>query len=143
LLMVFIADDIEIPDAELAFTTSRSSGPGGQNVNKVNTRVTLLFDLDKSPSLLEEQRALIHERLAGRINKEGILRVIVQRHRTQLANRDEAVRKFADLLRAALFEEEVRVPVKVPKGVNQRRLEDKRLRSRLKRERSAAFGEDD
>lgn len=141
--MVFIADDIEIPDAELAFTTSRSSGPGGQNVNKVNTRVTLLFDLDKSPSLLEEQRALIHERLAGRINKEGILRVIVQRHRTQLANRDEAVRKFADLLRAALFEEEVRVPVKVPKGVNQRRLEDKRLRSRLKRERSAAFGEDD
>lgn len=141
--MVFIADDIEIPDAELAFTTSRSSGPGGQNVNKVNTRVTLLFDLDRSPSLLEEQRSLIHERLAGRINKEGVLRVIVQRHRTQLANREEAVRKFADLLHAALLEEEVRVQVSVPKGVNQRRLEEKRLRSRLKRERSAAFGEDD
>ena len=141
--MVFIADDIEIPDAELAFTTSRSSGPGGQNVNKVNSRVTLLFDLDRSPSLLEEQRALIHERLTGRINKQGVLRVIVQRHRTQLANREEAVRKFADLLHAALLEEEVRVKVSLPKGVNQRRLEEKRLRSRLKRERSAALGEDD
>ena len=141
--MVFIADDIEIPDAELAFTTSRSSGPGGQNVNKVNSRVTLLFDLDRSPSLLEEQRALIHVRLTGRINKQGVLRVIVQRHRTQLANREEAVRKFADLLHAALLEEEVRVKVSLPKGVNQRRLEEKRLRSRLKRERSAALGEDD
>ena len=141
--MVQVLDNLEIPDEGLEFATSRSSGPGGQNVNKVNTRVTLLFDLDRSPSLLEEQRSLIHERLAGRINKEGVLRVIVQRHRTQLANKEEAVRKFADLLHAALLEEEVRVQVSVPKGVNQRRLEEKRLRSRLKRERSAAFGEDD
>jgi ribosome-associated protein len=139
--VVLIADDIEISDTELAFTTSRSSGPGGQNVNKVNTRVTLLFNVDSSPSLREEQRMLVRERLAGRINKEGTLRVVVQRHRTQLANREEAVRRFADLVRDALFEEEVRI--KVPKGVKERRLEEKRLRSRLKRERSTGFGEDD
>jgi len=141
--VVLIAENIEIPDIELAFTTSRSSGPGGQNVNKVNTRVTLLFDLDRSPTLLESQRLLLHERLAGRINKEGILRVIVQRHRTQLANREEAVRKFADLVRAALFEEEARIQVSVSRGMKERRLEEKRLRGRLKRERSVGFGEDD
>jgi ribosome-associated protein len=141
--VVLIADDIEISDTELAFTTSRSSGPGGQNVNKVNTRVTLLFNVDSSPSLREEQRMLVRERLAGRINKEGTLRVVVQRHRTQLANREEAVRRFADLVRDALFEEEVRIKVRVPKGVKERRLEEKRLRSRLKRERSTGFGEDD
>jgi ribosome-associated protein len=137
--VVLIADDIEISDTELAFTTSRSSGPGGQNVNKVNTRVTLLFNVDSSPSLREEQRMLVRER----INKEGTLRVVVQRHRTQLANREEAVRRFADLVRDALFEEEVRIKVRVPKGVKERRLEEKRLRSRLKRERSTGFGEDD
>ncbi len=141
--MVFIADGVDIPDAELAFTTSRSSGPGGQNVNKVNTRVTLLFDVDRSPSLLEQQRLLLHERLGGRINKEGILRVIVQRHRTQLANREEAVRRFVHLVRAALLEEEVRIKVSVPSSVNRRRLEEKRLRSRRKRDRSADFHEDD
>jgi ribosome-associated protein len=141
--VVLIADGIEISDTELAFTTSRSSGPGGQNVNKVNTRVTLLFDVERSPSLLEEQRLLVRERLTGRINKEGILRVVVQRHRTQLANREEAVRRFADLVRVALFEEQVRIKVRMPKGVKERRLEEKRLRSRLKRERSTGFGEDD
>ena len=63
--MVAISDGLEIPDEELQFTTSRSSGPGGQNVNKVNTRVTLLFDVDRSPSLTEVQRRMLHERLGG------------------------------------------------------------------------------
>jgi ribosome-associated protein len=141
--MVEITDRLEIPDAELTFTTSRSSGPGGQNVNKVNTRVTLLFDVERSPSLSEEQRGRLRERLAGRINKDGVLRVVVQRHRTQWANREGAVGRFADLLKGALADEADRVPVSVPPGVNERRLEQKRQRSRLKRERSADFGDGD
>ncbi len=97
--MVHVLDDLEIPDEELTFTTSRSSGPGGQNVNKLSTRVTLLFNVDDSPRLSVEQRGLLRLHLAGRISRAGVLRVVSQRHRTQLANKDAAVARFAELLR--------------------------------------------
>ncbi len=135
--MVRVTDDLEIADTELVFSTSRSSGPGGQNVNKVNTRVTLLFDLEGSASLSAEQRALLRQKLPGRINKDGVLRVVSQRHRTQLANRDAAVRRFADLVREALTEAPERVPIPLPARANERRLEAKRRRGRLKRERTS------
>ena len=135
-MMVRLTDKIEIPDAELAFTTSRSSGPGGQNVNKVDTRVTLLFDLAASPSLSPEQKELVRARLAGRINKVGVLRVVSQRHRTQSANRDAVVARFAELLRDALVEERERRPPSPPAALNERRLEEKRHRKRVKRERT-------
>ena len=83
--MVYVAEGVDIPEGELDFSTSRSSGPGGQNVNKVSTRVTLLWDVDGSPSLSPEQRERLHARLAGRINRAGVLRVGSQRHRTHLA----------------------------------------------------------
>jgi ribosome-associated protein len=141
--MVHIMEDLEIPDGELTFTTSRSGGPGGQNVNKVNTRVTLLFDIAGSPSLSDQQRALVHERLSGRINREGVLRVVSQRHRTQLANRETTVQRFARLLREALTEAPARVPVDVPKALDHKRLEEKRRRGRLKRERAVEPGDED
>jgi ribosome-associated protein len=96
--MVYVTAGLEIPEAELEFATSRSSGPGGQNVNKVSTRVTLLWNVDASPSISDKQRALVRERLAGRISREGVLRVSSQRHRTQLGNREAAVARFAELL---------------------------------------------
>ena len=139
--MVPILEDLDIPGGELTFTTSRSSGPGGQNVNKVNTRVTLLFEVE-SPSLSEQQRQAVRTRLAGRINREGVLRVVSQRHRTQLANRETAVQRFADLLREALAEEPERVPVRLPETVNEKRLEAKRRRSRTKRERIVDLDEE-
>ncbi len=139
--MVRILEDLDIPEGELTFTTSRSSGPGGQNVNKVNTRVTLLFEVE-SPSLSEQQRQAVRTRLAGRINREGVLRVVSQRHRTQLANRETAVQRFADLLREALAEEPERVPVRLPETVNEKRLEAKRRRSRTKRERIVDLDEE-
>jgi ribosome-associated protein len=141
--MVYVMDGLDIPDEELDFTTSRSGGPGGQNVNKVNTRVTLLFDVDGSPLLSEQQRQALRTRLAGRINKGGVLRVVSQRHRTQLANREAAVRRFADLLREALTEAPERVPVELPVRLDRKRLEEKRRRGRLKRDRAVDLSDED
>jgi ribosome-associated protein len=135
--MVCVRENLNIPEGELSFTTSRSSGPGGQNVNKVNTRVTLLWNVAESPSISDEQRALLRERLAGRTNREGVLRVVSQRHRTQWANREAALRRFADLIADALSEATPRVQVTLPATANKRRLESKRRRGRLKRERAA------
>jgi ribosome-associated protein len=134
--MVHVLEDLEIPDEELDFATSRSSGPGGQNVNKVNTRVTVLFNVDASTTLSPGQRGLLRERLGGRISRAGVLRVVSQRHRTQLANRDAAVQRLVQLLRDALTEEPERIPVKVPRQAKERRLEEKRRRGSLKRDRS-------
>jgi ribosome-associated protein len=127
----------EIPEEELAFTTGPSSGPGGQNVNRVQTRATLSFDVAGSPSLSDEQRQRIAERLGSRISRAGLLRVTSQRHRSQAANRKAAVERFAELLADALSEDPERRPTKVPKAARRRRLEGKRRRSRIKRERRA------
>jgi ribosome-associated protein len=137
------AGGLEIADDELQFTTSRSRGPGGQNVNKVSTRVTLLFDVENSPSLSDEQRELIRARLHGRINRAGILRVTSQRHRTQSANRDATIARFAALVAGALDEAPERVPTKVPQWVDERRLQEKRRRSRMKQERSLDLSDEE
>ncbi len=129
---------LEIDDGEISYATSRSSGPGGQNVNKVETRVTLLFPVDVSPSLSEDQKARLRERLATRISKEGVLRVVSQRHRTQAANREAARERFAELLRDALAPVKKRRPTRVPKALKKKRLESKRRRGRLKRDRRVA-----
>jgi len=136
---VKIADDLEIPDEELAFVTSRSGGPGGQNVNKLETRVTVRFDLAHSPSLSAEQRARIAERLATRVTKGGFLQVTSQRHRTQAANREAALLRFADLLAGALREEAPRKPTRITRAARERRLTEKKRQGQRKRERATAI----
>ena len=103
--MIPIDDNLAIPDEEVTYATSRSGGPGGQNVNKLETRVTLRFDLAGSGALSEEQKARLRERLATRITRDGILQVTSQRHRSQGANREAAGARFAELLRENLREE--------------------------------------
>ena len=132
-----------IAEYELRFTYSRSSGPGGQNVNRVETRVTLLFDVLGSPSLTEGQKRRIESRLATRINKEGILRVVSQRHRTREANRRAAAERFEELLAGALRRERPRRKTRVPREARRRRLEGKRRRGQLKRLRTRPGSRDE
>jgi ribosome-associated protein len=135
--MIEVTPGLGIPEAEVRFATSRSSGPGGQNVNKVESRVTLLFDLAGSPSLDAAQKERLRARLASRIAKDGVLRVVAQKHRTQGANREEAVARFAALLRTALAEEAPRRPTRPSAAAKRRRAADKRRRAELKRARRA------
>ncbi|HLX10709.1 MAG TPA: alternative ribosome rescue aminoacyl-tRNA hydrolase ArfB [Thermoanaerobaculia bacterium] len=139
--MLQIDDRLAIPEEELSFATSRSGGPGGQNVNKLETRVTVRFDLS-SPSLDDARRALIRERLATRVSRAGVLSVTSQRHRTQAANREAAVARLVELLRDALAERAARRPTRPGKAARARRLQGKRLRSRRKRERAAPAPEE-
>ena len=134
--MIRITDKLSIPEDELKFTASRSSGPGGQHVNKTSTRVMLRFDVVNSPSLTEEQKAQVLDRLATRISNEGILRVVSQQTRSQSSNRELAVERFIDLLQQALKIELPRKRTSLSAAARQKRLDKKRRRSRLKQERS-------
>jgi ribosome-associated protein len=133
--MVLINERISIPEEELDFTTSHSSGPGGQNVNKVSSRVTLWFDVANSPSLSPEDKELIMGRLANRIGKDGLLRVISQQTRSQAENKELAIERFAELLQDALKQVPIRKKTRVSKGAKLRRLEEKKQRSMLKGKR--------
>ncbi|MHB9029892.1 MAG: alternative ribosome rescue aminoacyl-tRNA hydrolase ArfB [Candidatus Latescibacterota bacterium] len=124
-----------IPGDELEFVASRSSGPGGQNVNKVNTRMTVRFDVRNSPNLTEEQKALIQERLRTRITLEGILQVSSQQYRTQGENRSAAVGRLTALLRSALERKPKRKKTRTPLSAHRERLEEKRHRGQIKKER--------
>ena len=135
--MIEITRDTFINEDELVFKVSRSSGPGGQNINKVNTRITLFFDVANCGSLSDQQKQRIFVRLATRADKNGVLRVISQKFRTQRANRRAAVERLQQLLTESLKTRPIRKKSKVPYAAKQRRLEEKRRRSLLKRQRSA------
>lgn len=127
-----ITEGLSIPDQELSFTFSRSSGPGGQHVNKVNSRVTLWFDLEASQSLSDRQKARLRQGLATRINKEGRLWLVAFASRSQHANREAALVRFANLLREALTEDKPRFDTKVPRASRQARLTAKKHRANIK-----------
>ena len=130
--MIVVNDELSIPEAELNFSASRSGGPGGQNVNKVSSRVTLTFDVVHSPSLSDEQRRRIVSRLQTRMNKDGVLRVVSQRTRSQDLNREDVKARFAELLRNALRQERPRVKTRVPAAARERRLEKKKQHAATK-----------
>jgi ribosome-associated protein len=134
--MIEIDDRVAIADDELVFKASRSGGPGGQNVNKVNTRITLFFSVRDSASLTDQQRDRLLSCLSGRIDSEGVLRVVSQKFRTQDANRRAAVERFRQLLADALKPVPVRKKTRTPAGARERRLSSKKHRGAVKRERT-------
>lgn len=140
--MIEITPELAIPESELTVTASRSGGPGGQNVNKVATKVTIYFDVAGSPSLSPEQRERILARLATRISNDGVLRVISQIHRTQLANRRAALDRFVELLQGALADEMPRRATRPPRAAKDRRVTAKKLHARVKESRRRPSADD-
>lgn len=133
--MLRITDRVVIPYEELRFIACRSSGPGGQHVNTADTRVTLLFDVDGSPSLTELQKVAVKGKLRRRIDKRGVLQVTSQKFRSQKSNKDSAVERFVELMQWALTPVAPRKETRVPKSAKRRRLERKRQTAERKRDR--------
>lgn len=134
--MIQVTDNLLIPENEISFTASRSGGPGGQNVNKVSSRVTLSFDVAQSAALSEDQKRRVLSELATRVNKDGILRIVSQRTRSQDMNRTDALERFCELLRQALTPQRLRLKTRTPAAAKLRRLEKKKKRTIVKQARS-------
>jgi ribosome-associated protein len=130
-----INDHLSIPEKELHFTYSRSSGPGGQHVNTTDTRVTLIFDVDGSPSLTDFQKKRLHEKLGNRIARDGALRLSGEEHRSRKRNRDSVVERFVTLLRDALKRRRKRRATRPTKAAIRRRIAAKKQRGDLKKNR--------
>ena len=123
----------------LTFKAVRSSGKGGQHVNKVSTAVELYFDVKNNLLLSEEQKQLIFEKLRNRINTEGQLMVVSQTERSQLANKKKAIERFDSLIIQALKKKPKRIPTKVSKAQKEKRLESKKINSEKKKQRRSKF----
>jgi ribosome-associated protein len=130
-----ISSEVSIPRSELSFRFSRSSGPGGQHVQKSSTRVELLFDVASSPSLTDEQRARVVERLSGYADSAGVLHLVAQSERSQWRNREEAVERFQALMRKALRPRKRRRSTRPTAAAKEKRLRKKRQRAETKRRR--------
>jgi ribosome-associated protein len=137
--MIRVTDTITLDEREISEEFVRSSGPGGQNVNKVSTAVQLRFSVAGSPSLTEEVRVRLIKLAGKRVTSEGILVIDAQRFRTQLRNRQDAIQRLVDLIKKAAERPRLRRRTKPPTGIKERRLEAKRMRSQIKKQRRNVF----
>jgi ribosome-associated protein len=140
--VLHITHNLTIPLSEFRFRFARSSGPGGQHVNRSATRVELLFDVAGSPSLTEAQRERALEALAPYIDSGGVLHLISQTFRSQFRNREEVVERFRTLMRKAMRVPKRRRPTRPSGAAQERRLASKRRRSAIKRQRGPVTTED-
>jgi ribosome-associated protein len=130
-----ITPTLRIPLAELEYRASRSGGPGGQHVNTSSTRIELWWDVAASPSLDAEQRGRLLNRLRGRLDSSGRLRLVSSASRSQLRNREDVTERLRSVVAAALVVRKARKPTKPSAAAKEARLQAKRRRSTLKRHR--------
>lgn len=121
--------------SELQFKAVRSSGAGGQNVNKVSSKVVLTFNLNASPSLSEEEKLLLTEKLKSKLTSEGLLILNCDEDRSQLKNKEIVIKRFLKLIQNALIIPKKRKPTKIPRSVIEKRLKSKRTTSERKQNR--------
>jgi ribosome-associated protein len=133
--LVRINDSLAIPRSELEYRATRSGGPGGQHVNTSSTRIELTWNVQVSPSLSDEQRTRILEKLATRIDGNGVLRLTASSSRSQLQNREEVTERFALIVGQALRIPKPRKKTKPSKAAKEARLKAKKQRSETKRRR--------
>lgn len=120
-------------DGELQFQMSRSSGPGGQNVNKVNSKVTLVFNVPQSAILSDEEKLELNTKLAHKLDSEGNIQIQSQEKRSQLQNKEIAVRKFYEMIGKAFQRKKIRKASKPSKSAIEKRLKEKKVQSEKKR----------
>jgi ribosome-associated protein len=140
--MIRVTDTISLDDSELSEAFVRSSGPGGQNVNKVSSAVQLRFDVRHSPSLPNDVAIRLMKLAGSRLTKDGVIVIVAQEHRDQSRNRVEARERLFDLIREAAVKPTVRRKTKVPKSAKRERLESKKRRSGIKSLRQGKSGFD-
>ncbi|MDP7009044.1 MAG: alternative ribosome rescue aminoacyl-tRNA hydrolase ArfB [Phycisphaerales bacterium] len=130
--MIQINETLSIPFREIRFVATTGTGPGGQHVNRVATKVVLLWDMSTSTALTEAQRKRIQVSCATRINKQGVFRVVSSKHRSQKANKDATLERFVLLLRGVLKKERRRTKTRVSRAQKTKRLDAKKRRSTTK-----------
>lgn len=132
---VTINNQLTIPDAELEITASRSSGPGGQHVNKTDTRIQIRWNMEESGQVSDYQRRLLRKNLSTRITEAGDILVSCDSHRSQRRNKEEALQRLAAMVREALIPPKPRKKTKPTRAAKERRLQDKKQRSEVKKGR--------
>ncbi len=131
-----INSTVSIPPNEIEFRFSRSGGPGGQNVNKVSTKVELVFNLETSQSLSKEEKELVRRKLHSSIDTAGNIKIVCQESRSQYANKQSAIEKFTERIRKALVRQIVRVATKPTRTSTQKRIQSKKKHGAIKSGRS-------
>jgi ribosome-associated protein len=131
--MIRLGRGVVVPDAEVEFSATRASGPGGQSVNKTSSRVELRWNLRESEALTETQRARLEERLASRLTSDGVLILAGSEHKSQHRNREAVVARFKALVGEALEPPKTRTRTKPTRGSKERRLRSKKHRGEVKR----------
>lgn len=140
--MIEVTDEIQLRDDELEYRFVRAGGPGGQHVNKASTAVQLRFDVEGSPSLATDVKQRLRKLAGRRLSDDGVLTIEASGERSQKRNREDALERLVALLREAAVRPKKRRPTRPSKKAEERRLEEKRQRSRIKKEREPVRGED-
>lgn len=140
---ILVSPGLSIPLSEIELRFSRSSGPGGQNVNRRETRVELLFDVAHSPSLTAEQRERLLRQLWSHLDSQGVLHLAVSTHRSQIRNREEALARLGELLREGLRTPKERLATRPTHSSRVRQRENKRRMAGKKQMRRAVRPEDE